>query len=263
MYIHPRANWEFLAVVEGQCGAVLHGDDPREMHARRLWVFPPDTEHGWSGKKTRPSKVAIFHFGAAPALLERVVRKHGHVSVPLTAAQARWISRLPAELEPHYRRRSELSHLVFESALLDLTLLVLAHFPSEGAEAKSDFALQKTEAAMAWYGEHLPEQPKLERVAQAVNLSVRHLRRLFWDTRNESPQAAFAKLRIRRAMEVLAGSDMKQDEVAALCGFSSGSDFCRVFKNQMKISPHAWRKRLLKACGAPGRKRPSAAAEPN
>jgi AraC family transcriptional regulator len=252
MYVHRRANWEFLAVLEGRCGAKLNEAESPALVPRHLWVFPPDTAHGWAGEPAAPCKVAIFHFGRIPDILERIARRRGHIAVPLTPSQVRALDRMAAALEPHFQRRTARSHLLFERALLDLTLMALDHFPTESRETPSDFALLKTDAAVAWYGEHMGEQPTLDQVAAAVSLSVRHLRRLFHEARGASPLAAFTALRIRRAMELLSRSDAKQDAVAAACGFSSASDFCRVFKRQVKISPLAWRKQLLKGCGRPG-----------
>ena len=93
----------------------------------------------------------------------------------------------------------------------------------------------------------MAEQPKLDQIAQAVNVSVRHLRRLFWQARRESPQTAFTRLRLERAMGLLSLSNLKLDAIARQCGFSSSSDFCRVFKIHHHMSPDAWRKHRLPA----------------
>lgn len=257
MYVHRRANWEFFAVLDGRCGARQSESDRPALRARTLWVFPPETAHGWRGDGARSCRVAIFHFSSVPHVLEKAVQAQGALSLPLTAAQAKWIARLARDLLPHYQHTTERSLLVFERALLDLTLLALERVPDERTEAKVDFALRKVEASIAWYGEHLVEQPKLERVAQAVNVSVRHLRRLFQEVRRESPLAVFARLRIQRAMELLSQSGHKLDAIAVECGFSSSSDFCRVFKNARKISPDAWRKQALRRCNEPGPDNPA------
>ena len=52
-------------------------------------------------------------------------------------------------------------------------------------------------------------------------------------------------------MELLSKSDLKLDAIAAKCGFSSASDFCRVFNSEHKISPDAWRRRMLPAYREP------------
>jgi AraC family transcriptional regulator len=253
MYVHRRANWEFFAVLQGRCGVVIPGQSRPTLHTRRLWVFPPETAHGWRGEGIQPCRVAVFHFGRVPDLLEKAARDGKYLDCPLTAAQARWIAGLARELAPHYMRTTQKSLLVFERAMLELSLLALGPAPSERTEDKNDFALRKVEAGLTWYSEHMSDQPKIEHVAQAINVSARHLRRLFQEARRESPQAGFTKLRIHRAMELLSQSGVKLDEIAAKCGFSSDSDFCRVFKARQKISPDAWRKRKLRAYKMPDR----------
>ncbi len=251
MYIHQRANWEFFAVVRGRCGALYPEGGKTILCERRLWVFPPEVIHGWGGKKEEPCHVSVFHFGAAPPLLEKVARERGHLECELTTAEARRIQQLVTELRPHYERMTEKSLLVFESALLALSLLALKDISFDYAETKTGQSLRKVDAVLTWYSEHITEQPKLERVAGAMHLSVRHLRRLFWQARQEKPQQAFTRLRLQRAMELLSKSDIKLDAIAVKCGFSSASDFCRVFKSEHKISPDAWRRRVLPAYREP------------
>jgi len=69
------------------------------------------------------------------------------------------------------------------------------------------------------------EQPKLDEVARAVNVSIRHLRRLFWQARQESPQAAFTRLRLERAMGLLSLSNLKLDAIAVSVGSPAAAIF--------------------------------------
>jgi len=242
MYVHKRANWEFFAVLKGRCGSVRPDRDSPDFQTRYLWIFSPDAAHGWAGINASACQVAVFHFSNVPNLLERIVTPHGCLGVALDPAQARLVSQTARGLKPHYEHMTEQSLLVFERALLDLSLLILDQMPAARTETKSDFALRKVEAAMTWYLEHMAQQPKLDEISRAVNISVRHLRRLFIDVRNESPQTVFTSLRIHRAMELLAQTEYKLETIAAECGFSSGSDFSRVFKTHRNISPDAWRR---------------------
>jgi AraC family transcriptional regulator len=248
MYIHKRANWEFFAVLNGRCAPVLSDHEQPVACMNHLWLFPPTTPHGWVGENASKCRVAVFHFSSVPGLLERTVQRHGHLSTNLSSTQSRHIARMIVDVTPHYERMTERSLLVFERTLLDLTLMILESYPAERTETKSDFALRKVEASITWYMEHMAQQPKLEEVARAVNVSVRHLRRLFHDVRNESPLAAFSVLRVQRAMELLAQTDEKMETIARKCGFSSSSDFSRVFKNMRNINPDAWRREVLRGC---------------
>ena len=247
MYVHRRTNWEFFAVLRGKCAPVVPGDAEHRLGERQLWVFPPDMPHGWAGQGRQPCTVAVFHFGTVPPLLEKVVRRHGCLERTLSSAEVRQVARLERELRPHHQNTTEKSGLVFERALLELSLLALAGMEFE----RADVAARKIDAVLTWYDEHMAEQPKLELVADSVHLSVRHLRRLFWQTRRETPQQAFTKLRLQRAMELLSESDQKLEAIAGKCGFSSASDFCRVFKARHHVSPDVWRREKLPAYREP------------
>jgi AraC family transcriptional regulator len=239
--VQQRGNWEFFAVVRGACGAVTPDVDKPVMQRRRLWVFPPDSRHGWVGDGAKQCQVAVFHFGAVRPVLERMVRARGWLERALTAREARCVAALEKELRPFHRDVTERSLLIFEKAMLELSLLALEGLPLDRMESKSEVALRRVESSLAWYGEHMTERPGVEHVAKAAHMSVSHLRRLFWETRRESPQRAFTTLRLQRAMELLTQSALKLDAIAAQCGFSSASDFCRVFQARHGIGPDRWR----------------------
>jgi AraC-like DNA-binding protein len=251
MYIHQRDNWEFFAVLRGACGAVLADTDKPLLHQRHLWVFPPEVAHGWKGEGASRCKIAVFHFGTVPPLLEKIVRQNQFLECDLSPRQIRRLADIHDELRTPYGSVTEKSLMFFEKALLELSLIALSETPFASEQNGGDYALEKVQECLSWYSEHMLEQPKLERVALAVNVSVRHLRRLFWQARRESPQAAFTRLRLEHAMGLLSLSNLKLDAVARQCGFSGSSDFCRVFKIHQHVSPDAWRKHRLPAYQEP------------
>lgn len=247
MYIHQRMNWEFFAVLRGQCAPALPQMGVPAFHSRYLWVFPPQTAHGWIGKGSNTCRVAVFHFSSVPSLLERVCRTRGFLGVSIDAHKARFITKVSDELQPHYERMTERSLLVFERVLLELSLMLLDKIPADRTESKTEYALQKVEAAVAWYAEHMAQQPKLDEVSRAVNMSVRHLRRLFQEVRKENPLTVFTAMRLQRSMELLARTDDKLETIARECGFASSSDFSRVFKQYRGINPDSWRRDNLRS----------------
>jgi AraC family transcriptional regulator len=245
MYVHQRANWEFLAVIRGRCAPLFANAPAPALRQRHLWLFPPENAHGWQGHGPQTCRVAIFHFGAVPSVLGKLAHAQGYLERSLTPFQLRRVLELQKELRPHYEHVTEKSLLIFEKALLDLSLMMLEDVPFENSETKTGHAIRKVEASLTWYSEHIAAQPSLEQIAAAVHVSASHLRRLFWQARQESPQKAFARLRVQRAMEFLSHSELKLEAIASRCGFSSSSDFCRVFKNLRHTSPDAWRRKQI------------------
>ena len=248
VYIHRRANWEFFVVLSGRCGPLFEEEGVAQLASARMWVFPPQTAHGWAGSGSSTCDVGVFHYAAVPEPLERSVGEGGFIAVDLTPPQVRSLRKLVAELKPHVEKMTARSILVFQRALIDLSLIALDAVAPNPREIRSDFAMRKTESVLAWFADHMQQKPKLEAAAQAESLSVRHLRRLFQEARGESPQKAFTRLRVQRAMELLAQSERKLEDIVEVCGFSSSSDFCRVFKAWRGLSPHRWRQEVLRSC---------------
>jgi AraC-like DNA-binding protein len=248
MYVHKRPNWEFFAVLKGRVGPRLATGGPPVLQQRHLWIFSPTVAHGWAGHRHDRCRVAVFHFGSVPHLLERLLQPEGWLMLPLTPAQCQLLVSMAAELQPHVERTTEKSLLHFDRALATLSLLALDHFPVPQGASSGDYALRKIEACEAWYGEHMAQRPTMEQVADAASVSTRHLRRLFHVVRHESPQAVFTRFRLQRAMALLAQTDLKLEVIADECGFASGSDFSRVFRVHRHISPNAWRRNSMRAC---------------
>lgn len=243
-----RQDWEFYASVRGRIAPLFDRDNSSPLLARHLWLFPPQHSHGWRGEPGKPATITAFHFGTVPAPLEGIVREKGWHCTPLTPVQVRELLALEKMLRPHYQEPNSFSNLVFDHALHALCLISLSNLTPHTLETSAEVtALRKVETALSFYTEFLAQRPQISEVAAAVHLSTSHLRRLFWQVRKESPQATFMKLKMQRAMHLLAEGDMKLEVVALGCGFSSASDFCRAFKAQHKVSPDAWRRSFRKA----------------
>ena len=251
---HRRLNWEFYAVLNGTLAPLLDGVAP-EFARDTLWLFPPESTHGWIGQPGRSCEIVVFHFSALPAELERKVRQKGFVAATLSPENRQGLLDLVAELSTHYQQPGPLSEYHFDRALLDLCLLVLEQpteptvpeygqrpaWPVTSHEPTSS-AAAKVLLAENWFRSHLAEQPTLADVARVCSLSTGHLRRLFCSVRRQSPKEAFNKIRMEHALQLLAFSDLKLEAVASECGFTGASQFCQAFKQLQGTTPAAWRK---------------------
>ncbi|WP_219835637.1 AraC family transcriptional regulator [Paenibacillus sp. R14(2021)] len=81
----------------------------------------------------------------------------------------------------------------------------------------------------------------LDKVAAQINISARHLSRLFASNVNESYTNYVRKQRIRRAAELLRYSERTIKEISELTGFGSVHYFTRTFSSLMKTTPARFR----------------------
>ena len=137
--------------------------------------------------------------------------------------------------------RTDLTHLTYERALLELTFIALSDFKETPLPELTQSLTHKVNAGILWYQEHLHQSPKVEDVAAVLNIFASHLRKIFIQILNESPQSVFMRLRLRTAMIMMSESNIKLEAVAEKCGYSSASHLTRAFIKEFKISPNSWR----------------------
>lgn len=241
----PRLNWEFYAVVQGRCAPVFGPGAKSPFSTKTFWVFPPGSSHGWAGEGKRRCYVTAFHFGSVPPELDAVVRAGGCLKFSLTSAECKRFVALARALQPDFKRRTNLSNLLFQGALAELALVALRKLPKQTVVLPENHAEQTVEAATRWFLERAHLNPSIAAVAREMHVSVSTLRRRFYVTRQASPAHVFEKIRIGLAMQLMSGTSNKLDFIATQCGYSCTSDFCRAFKSFTKITPNVWRRTII------------------
>ncbi|MES2259474.1 MAG: GlxA family transcriptional regulator [Pseudomonadota bacterium] len=91
--------------------------------------------------------------------------------------------------------------------------------------------------AMLLIERHLGDPLPAEFIAQHVNVSVRHLERLFQTELGMSPQAFAFELRLNNAFNLLITTRNSIIDIALQCGFLSNSHFSRCFRSAHGKTP--------------------------
>lgn len=235
-----RLNWEFYAILKGSCAPFIPGQASPEFQEHTLWVLPPHKLYGWQGNG-QPFERIAFHFSTIPAELKDCVDSNDFFFAPLSRDQIDQIRRIATNIEPHWASPTPLSHLACEHLLLELTMIALHDIKWSPRTPLNKIDEERVERALTWYDIHMKRNPTVEEVAAAVHISSVHLRRLFKKVKNCTPHAAFRKLQIKRATDLLSTTSDTLEQVSRQCGFQSQSDFSRTFKNEMNTTANQWR----------------------
>jgi len=83
----------------------------------------------------------------------------------------------------------------------------------------------------------------VEDVLKFVPMSRSHFHAVFREVTGETLIAVLRRIRVERACELLAGTDLGVLEVSLQCGFGSLSHFCHTFKALAGVSPREYRRR--------------------
>lgn len=90
---------------------------------------------------------------------------------------------------------------------------------------------------------HLEDDLSFDRLAEVACLSPYHWSRIYSAMRGETIAATIRRLRLQRAADRLANSDLEIGAVAARSGYSSTDTFGRAFKDAFGMSPAAYREK--------------------
>ena len=101
--------------------------------------------------------------------------------------------------------------------------------------------LERVNLAMDYVATHLDESLRLVDVSRAAMFSPFHFHRVFQAIVGETLADFVKRLRLDKALFLMAHSRrMTLTEVARSCGFSSSSDFSRCFRQRFGVSPRAF-----------------------
>lgn len=100
--------------------------------------------------------------------------------------------------------------------------------------------------AMLLIERHLSDPLPAEFIAKHVNVSVRHLERLFQTELGMSPLAFAFELRLNNAFNLLVTTRNSIIDIALQCGFLSNSHFSRCFRNMHGKTPSQVREESLR-----------------
>lgn len=106
---------------------------------------------------------------------------------------------------------------------------------------------------LADVAEHLKanfrERLEVSELAEIAGLSVRQFERKFRKTFQTTPRSYLMRMRVIKACELLATTNLQITEIALESGFYDHSDFSRQFRKHMGLAPTAYR-RDKRAAGA-------------
>ena len=81
----------------------------------------------------------------------------------------------------------------------------------------------------------------VESVADELGCSREHLTREFKSAMGVGPADFLAQQRLKQASAELRGTEDKLETIAARCGFSNATYFCRVFRKFTGVTPSQYR----------------------
>ena len=95
---------------------------------------------------------------------------------------------------------------------------------------------------ITYIAEHYKEKIYIETLSDMITVSPDYFTKMFKDSIGRTPIDYINGLRINRAMQMLATTDISVNDISDGLGFSNSNYFHKIFKQYMDTSPAAYRK---------------------
>ena len=246
---------EIAYILEGQ---IFVSVDGKIFEARQgdIVVINSGIVHGFFNPKPG-TLITIFQFGlelfdrSLVDLRDRAVQKLVFDRKTFVSREAdrelhQKIERLLLSIRREYYEREEGFHLAIKSGLYELALVFLREMPAKSSVSKEvvkhNYNHQILERVFSYiHGNSGNPGISLEQAAGAAALSKFYFARFFKEQTGQTFHTYLSQVRINRAKEYLAESDLPITEIAYLCGFSSIKTFNRLFKTFTGVAPSTYR----------------------
>ena len=147
-------------------------------------------------------------------------------------------------LHREYARSGPLQPLLLQSVLQSLLILYVRAVKQQAkaADATTLTGNSPLQRAILFLQTHFSENPSLGETAAVAGLNRTYFCELFREKMGKSYTAYLNTLKIRYAGRLLRSGNADIQHVCAASGFSSMSNFLRLFRQQMGMSPSQYRK---------------------
>jgi AraC-like DNA-binding protein len=249
----PGLSLAMTVAVERSCGRHSHPGAEIVLHHRsqgRTWIddgravdfaagdvviYGPGIHHAQRIDRPGEDLCLILDLPAKgfPPLL--------HVRAPLGSVVE---DELRTLIREHAANPDPLRLLASRHRATGLLLGLLATAAAQASDAGQDPAQRLVAQAMAVMQDRFRNLGRMQRLAAELGVSPRRLRQAFQAVLGESPLTTLTRIRVERAKDLLRGTPLGLDAIAAACGWAGAHQLCAVFRRAVGATPASFRRRV-------------------
>jgi AraC-like DNA-binding protein len=206
-------------------------------------LLAPGTDSVWAVDAT--SNAGWFHVHFTKELLTEVEAAHNLRLETVPDVSDRQITMLVNLIFELVSRAEDPEPILWQSLgqVLLWRLLLLTAQTKRRDETRGGLAPWQAKRTTEYLADNLERRVTLDELAGIARLSPFHFARAFTKTLGMPPYRYHQKLRMERACDLLARSEMRVIDIALAVGYESPQALARVFAQTYGMSPSLWRRR--------------------
>lgn len=165
--------------------------------------------------------------------------------LPAGSLAARQLQKLIPDALEIYQRQGPFYEMELDIRLRRILLVFSKHFLGREKPGRSGYHFMNThiQEAIQYMNLHFSENITLEAMARQIGISSSHFRHQFKAGTGVSFKQYITQLRMSQAKKLLLATEKPVSEIITDVGYSNMSQFYRVFKKNMFMSPAEYRNR--------------------
>lgn len=228
--------FELELVVHGTCRQVLNGVT-YDMRPGSIYLVTPADFHQvtmQSGDTVRTLNIAFDHWFSSSEIIKSLMNRNDALFTQLDNESYARIRGLLDELFNEIINDDNFTGRGIKNILECLIIYILRNAQHERHGLDNAENLQM---ALRYLYLHFADSPDVSEMSKMCGYSLGYFCRIFKETTGQTYNDFLASLKINNAKIMLLSSDMQICDIALNCGFSSISNFNRVFKEKNGVSP--------------------------
>lgn len=214
------------------------------IEAGDLCLIPEKIPHSYGADADNPWTIYWFHLKGTQCneTIQAIVGAKEKTATVIKVGFSEKRNTIFRQMATTFLKGYSASNLIFANLLLNYYLASYISPEEFQQETASVHADSPTDKAIQFMQQNLSRQITLDNIARSAHLSISFFSRKFKADTGYAPIEYFNHLRIQKACQLMHFSNLRINEVASQIGIDDPFYFSRLFKQQMGISPLAYRK---------------------
>ena len=240
---HMHEFFEIEFIIDGSGKHIINGHE-YDLSRSDIYLLTPGTFHKLvCTPELKLINIMFDESVISSALISELLAKSSDYLIRLDDDEFFDTYMLAAQLIDNIRSNSDYTGLFITNLINCIIIKIIRgeHKARQGDRIKHSALLNN---AMRHLYNNFKDNPSLEKTAAISGYSPNYFSKIFTELTGKGYVDFLNTLKVTHAKMLLSSTDKTVSEIAFTCGFSSLSNFYRVFKNELSIAPLDYRKQI-------------------
>ncbi len=238
--LHWHDCFEIELILEGKAVQELNGVH-YEMESGTLYMLNPTDFHSVKSDGAVVYNIMFREEVLDETVLQKILGVEKNIVFELSKQEMQNIQFMMSQMHQEFTEVSDYSDLLIKNYMECLLMMILrkCEFIKDDKKSSMNDSIRK---ALLYIHSRFRENPTLVQVAEIAGFNKNYFSGLFHETTGKTYKEYLNALKLEHSKKLVITSNLPITEICFAVGYSSLTNFLRVFKSYYGVSPAAMRK---------------------